>query len=258
MQELRVCVFDGGAGDRVGSVADDRVYDLNLCCVQQLTAGKGIKEAYRLANGLVPSQLEDFLTGGNQALAAAREGVKWVLREGSEEGPAGEPLYSSARDVKLRAPILPSTKVICMGDTYQSHADVAGSPQPPEPGLFFKMSQVVVGPDEPVIIPKHHYPQPFVYDTELTLVIGKLGRSIPEDEAEGHIWGYTVLNDLTLRGAKEEGPRYKVFETSAPVGPWIVPRDQIADRESLNPNPPKDTDGRREESGRGVRELQGK
>ena len=233
MQKLQVCVYDGGAGDRVGSVDADRVYDLNLCCVEQLTAEKGIRDAYRLANNLAPSSLGDFLRGGDNALSAARQGVAWVAQRDLETGPAGERLYHSAKDVTLRAPILPSTKVICMGDTYQSHADLAGVAQAAEPGLFFKMSQVVVGPDEWVIILKSYHPQPMVYDTELTVVIGKAGMSIPEDRVEEQIWGYTILNDLTLRGAKSKGPRYKVFETSAPVGPWIVPKDQVADRGSL-------------------------
>ena len=233
MQDLRVCKFDSGAGDRVGSVADDKVYDLNLCCVQQLAGEKGIKDAYRLANNLVPSDLGEFLSGDNAVLSHARQGLEWVLKEGSQEGPAGEPLYYASKDVKLKAPIIPSTKVICMGDTYESHAALGGSEQPDRPGIFFKMSQVVVGPDEFVIYPKNYYPLPLVYDTELTVVIGKAGMSIPEDEIDDHIWGYTILNDLTLRGVKDLGPRYKCFESSAPVGPWIVPKDQVADRQNL-------------------------
>ena len=233
MQEIRACIYNAGNGDRLGSVLDDAVYDLNLCCAAQLTGEMGIKDAYRLANNLVPPELGEFIAGGDESLAAARSGLTWVIREGATEGAANETLRHSANDVKLRAPILPSTKVIMMGDTYQSHADLGGSSQPPEPGLFFKMSQVVVGPDEWVVIPKHYHPQPMVYDTELTVVMGKPGMSIPEDEIEDYIWGYTVLNDLTLRGVKSMGPRYKVFETSAPVGPWIVPRDQVADRGNL-------------------------
>ena len=93
------------------------------------------------------------------------------------------------------------------------------------------MSQVVAGPDEWVIVPKHYHPDPMVYDTELTVVIGKAGMSIPEEQAEDHIWGYTVLNDVTMRGRPT--PSHKVFDTCAPVGPWIVPKDQIADPQNL-------------------------
>ncbi len=233
MQELKVCVYEGEAGSRVGSVVDGSVYDLNLCCVEQLSSENAIKDAYQLAATLAPPSLEEFIVGGGAVLAAARRGLQWVLEHGTSTGPAGEPLRYSTKEVRLLAPILPSTKVICMGDTYESHAALGGSEQPSEPGLFHKMSQVVVGPDDPVVIPKVYHPDPMVYDTELTVVMGKGGRSIPENQIEDHIWGYTVFNDLTLRAVKDKGPRYKVFETSAPVGPWIVPKDQVSDRDNL-------------------------
>ncbi len=111
-----------------------------------------------------------------------------------------------------------------------SHLEIARTEPHEFPIPFYKMSQVVVGPDEWVVIPKHH-PEPVVGGTELTVVIGKAGRSIPVDDVEEHIWGYTVFNDVTLRG--EPNPVHKVFETSAPTGPWIVPKDQVADPQNL-------------------------
>jgi hypothetical protein len=95
VQELKLCVYDAGAQGRVGSVVDDRVYDLNLCCLQQLASEKGSLNAYRLANNIVPPQLEDFLGGGNPALAAAREALTFVLEEGSQEPQPGRD-YSTA------------------------------------------------------------------------------------------------------------------------------------------------------------------
>ena len=207
MQNLRVCVYEAGAGDRLGSVVEDRVYDLNLCCAQQLSAEKGALDSYRLANNLVPRDLGAFLAGGH-TLSAARDALSWALSAGAQEGPSGEPLYHGARDVKLKAPIIPSTKVICLGDVYISHLAIGGSPIPDTAGLFYKMSQVVVGPEEWVVIPKHHT-GPVVYGTELTLVIGKAGRSIPEDRVEDHIWGYTIFNDVTLGAEVTARPHHQ-------------------------------------------------
>jgi 2-keto-4-pentenoate hydratase/2-oxohepta-3-ene-1,7-dioic acid hydratase in catechol pathway len=234
MQALKVCVYDAGAGDKVGSVIDDRVYDLNLCCLQQLASEKQFLDAYRLANTLVPPELEGFLRGGARVLAAAREALAFVLKAGSQEAPAGERLFYRTEAVKLKAPILPHTKVICMALAYKSHADVGGKIPYSFPNWFTKINQVVVGPDDWVVLPKHH-PDPVVYGTELTAVIGKHGKCIPEDQAEDHIWGYTILNDVTLRGQKDrpDRPSRKEFDTSAPVGPWIVPKDQIADPHNL-------------------------
>jgi len=227
VQELKVCVYNAGAGDRVGSVAGDRVYDLNLCCLQQMVSQKQSSDAYRLVNNMVPSQLGDFLGGGSRVLSSAREALAFVLKEGGKQAPSGESLFNSTKEVKLRAPILPSTKVVCLALSYKSHADGGGKTPYDSPHWFIKMSQVVVGPDDWVVLPKHH-PEPVVYGTELTVVIGKQGKCIPEDQAEGHVWGYTILNDVTLRGRIKESNR-KIFDTCAPVGPWIVPKDQIAD-----------------------------
>ena len=218
MQELKVCRYDAGAGARLGSVVADRVYDLERCGA--LAGHEGQSTA-----------LADFLAGGSAALAAARQALAGVLQAGSTEGPSGEPLAYPLESVSLRAPIVPSTKVICMGRTFESHVVIGGLEPHPKPTPFYKLTQVVVGPDEYVVLPKHHYPEPVVYGTELTVVIGKEGRSISEDRAEEYIWGYTVLNDVTMRGAYQTVA--KSFDTSAPVGPWIVPQDQIGDPHNL-------------------------
>lgn len=220
MQELKVCLYDAGAGVRLGSVLGDRVYDLGRCGA----ASNG-------ARGAVPATLAGFLAGGSAVLAAARQALAAVLQEGSTEGHDGEPLAYAVHEVSLRAPIAPSTKVICMGRTFESHSVIGGLEPHPKPTPFYKLTQMVVGPDHHVVLPKHHYPEPVVYGTELTVVIGKGGRSILEDQAVEHIWGYTILNDITMRGAYQTVA--KSFDTSAPVGPWLVPKDQIGDPHEL-------------------------
>jgi len=110
---------------------------------------------------------------------------------------------------------------------------VIGGVEPhPKPTPFYKLTQVVVGPEDWVVMPKNHYPEPVVYGTELTVVIGKRGRSFSEEQADDHIWGYTILNDMTMRGAYNTVA--KVFDTSAPVGPWIVPKDQVPDPHNVS------------------------
>ena len=178
----------------------------------------------------------DFLAGGSGAVAAARQALAGALRAGGTDGSGGEPLAYRLEDVRLRAPIAPSTKVICMGRTFESHVVIGGLEPHPKPTPFYKLTQMVVGPDDYVVLPKHHYPEPVVYGTELTVVIGKEGRSIAEERAEEYIWGYTVLNDVTMRGAYQTVA--KSFDTSAPVGPWIVPHDQIGDPHNLRTHLP--------------------
>lgn len=234
MQELKICVYNSGGEDRIGSLVDDEVYDLNLCYVQQLATEKSL-EAYRLANSLVPTKLEAFLTADSGILDRARNALKWVIENNVKMGPAGESISFSVNNISLKAPIIPSTKVVCIGGSYMTHIDIAGTAPHDFPVPFYKMSQVVVGPDDWVVLPKHHYPEePVVYDTELTIVIGSRGRSVSAEKAKEMIWGYTILNDVTLRGARaSRGPIHKVFDSSAPVGPCIVPKDQISDPHNL-------------------------
>lgn len=230
MQQLKLCVFETTTGTRLGSVADGRVYDLNLCCARYQKDQQKVSGAYGLAATLVPGDLGGFIRGGAAAICNARESLQWVMKAGVEDGPLGEPLWHDTRSTKLRAPILSSTKVICMGGVYPSHLQIAGVKPHEFPIPFYKLTQSVVGPDDWVIIPKHHQ-EPVVGGSELTVVFGRKGRSITVEQANDFIWGYTVLNDLTLRG--RPGPTHKVFETSSPVGPWIVPKDQIADPHNL-------------------------
>ena len=218
MQELRVCRYDAGDGDRLGSVVGGRVYDLARCGALAGGDSRG-------------GELADFLAGGSGAVAAARQALVGALRAGGTDGSGGGPLAYRLEDVRLRAPIVPSTKVICMGRTFESHVVIGGLEPHPKPTPFYKLTQMVVGPDDYVVLPKHHYPEPVVYGTELTVVIGKEGRSIAEERAEEYIWGYTVLNDVTMRGAYQTVA--KSFDTSAPVGPWIMPHDQIGDPHNL-------------------------
>ncbi|MBI4540884.1 MAG: fumarylacetoacetate hydrolase family protein [Gemmatimonadetes bacterium] len=228
MQELRVCLYDAGDGARVASAVEDRVYDLNFCCAAWLRRARGAVDAYRLANTLVPPELGSFLAGSALVVSTARTALARALADGIDEAPGGEPLAFRLRDVRLRAPILPSSKVVGMALTFRSQAEADRMDPPKQPEYFPIMSQVVVGPDEPVILPRHH-PAPVGYGTELCVVIGKRGRCIPEERVEEHIWGYTILNDVTLRDRPRGLNAHEVFETSKPTGPWIVPRDQVAD-----------------------------
>ena len=86
MQEIYLCKYVGSSGERVGSMNGDRLYDLNLCAVAQLSEDYGIKDAYRLANRLVPADLREFLAAGDAALSAARRGLQWVIESGANEG----------------------------------------------------------------------------------------------------------------------------------------------------------------------------
>jgi 2-keto-4-pentenoate hydratase/2-oxohepta-3-ene-1,7-dioic acid hydratase in catechol pathway len=136
--------------------------------------------------------------------------------------------------VKLKAPILRPPAVFCLGFNYRSHAPELKRPIPEVPVTFMKPSAAVVGPDEEVVLPK--VASRVDYEVELTIVMGRGGRNIPKRGAYRSIFGYTVLNDITARDIQQRDfslarpwLRSKGFDTFAPLGPFIVTKDEIGD-----------------------------
>jgi len=144
--------------------------------------------------------------------------------------------------VKLLAPLLPST-ILCSGSNYTDHnAEKSNTPiSGKEPEFFVKTVDCVVGPGE-AIVHDERLSRKIDCETELAVVIGKAGRYIPEDKALEHVFGYTIVNDVTARDRQVrqkdgvtwyELGRGKAFDTSAPLGPCIVTADEIGDPQNL-------------------------
>lgn len=213
----------------MGVVVEEQIYDLNLCHTRRLTDEKKTTNCYGIASKEVPSEIVAFIEGGQHTLNLARESIQYVKKKGIEEGPGGEPLICDLNKAQLLAPISRSS-IWCMGLVYKSHAQIGGLQVPKEPNFFIKPKGCLVGPEEMVIIPKA-YPNMIVYGTELALVFGKSGKNVSEERAYDYVYGYTILNDVTARGLPL--PQNKIIDTFAPVGPWIVPRDQISNPRKL-------------------------
>ena len=130
-------------------------------------------------------------------------------------------------EVHLLPPIRPS-KIVCLGRNYRAHAEELGNEVPERPLLFFKPPSAVIGPGEPIVLP----PSPRVdYEGELAVVIGRRCRNVKAKDAYEVILGYTCLNDVTDRDAQRwerNWVRAKGFDTSCPLGPWIVTQDELS------------------------------
>jgi 2-keto-4-pentenoate hydratase/2-oxohepta-3-ene-1,7-dioic acid hydratase in catechol pathway len=144
--------------------------------------------------------------------------------------------------VTLAAPILPST-ILCAGSNYREHNDEKiGSPMSgKEPEFFVKTSDSVIGPDEAIQYDEK-LTRKLDCETELGIVIGTSGRHISRERALEHVFGYTVVNDVTARDRQVrrsgdftwyELGRGKAFDTSAPIGPCITTADEIPDPQVL-------------------------
>jgi 2-keto-4-pentenoate hydratase/2-oxohepta-3-ene-1,7-dioic acid hydratase in catechol pathway len=140
-----------------------------------------------------------------------------------------------AATVKLMAPIPRPPKLICVGLNYRDHAEECGLEIPKVPTIFNKFPNVVVGPDDPIVLPKNSTKPD--YEAEFAFVIGKGGRHIPAERWKEHVFGYMNLNDVSARDFQMATTQWlmgKTFDTFAPAGPWLVTADEIEDPHNLN------------------------
>jgi 2-keto-4-pentenoate hydratase/2-oxohepta-3-ene-1,7-dioic acid hydratase in catechol pathway len=132
--------------------------------------------------------------------------------------------------VKLLAPIPRPRKLICVGLNYRDHAEETGSEIPAVATIFNKFATSVIGPGEAIVLPKVSSKPD--YEAEFAFVIGKGGRHIQEAAWEDHVFGYTIVNDVSARDYQRATTQWlmgKTFDTFAPMGPWIVTKDEISD-----------------------------
>jgi len=151
------------------------------------------------------------------------EGDLIVLAEGDLlQGLKPSRISMGLGDVKLLAPVEPPN-LLCIGQNYKEHIEECGDKLPKAPILFMKATTALIGPDEPVVIPKIA-PAEVDYEAELALVIGKTARHVPEDRALEYVLGYTCAHDVSARDCQRNDGQWvrgKSFETFCPLGPWI-------------------------------------
>jgi 2-keto-4-pentenoate hydratase/2-oxohepta-3-ene-1,7-dioic acid hydratase in catechol pathway len=137
--------------------------------------------------------------------------------------------------VKLCAPVPKPTKIICVGLNYRDHAIESKMEIPTRPTIFSKYNNTVIGPGDNIVIPKNTEKPD--YEAEFAFVIGKGGRHIKAADWQEHVFGYMNLNDVSARDVQLAVSQWvmgKTFDTFAPMGPWLVTADEIADPHNLN------------------------
>ncbi|PIB37419.1 ureidoglycolate lyase [Reichenbachiella sp. 5M10] len=134
------------------------------------------------------------------------------------------------------APIYRPGKIICIGLNYRKHAEESGMEVPKEPVIFFKATSSLCGPNDNVVIPKGS--EKSDWEVELAVVIGKTASYVSKDEAMDYVGGYALHNDVSERAYQlERGGQWvkgKSCDTFAPLGPYIVSADEVADPHNLN------------------------
>ena len=144
---------------------------------------------------------------------------------------AGDPLFAGYEptgdrvpiaDAVILAPVIPRSKIVCVGKNYHDHAAEMGGEAPEEPLLFLKPNTAVIGPGDTIVRPA--ISEQTEYEGELAVVIGKVAKNVSAADALDHVLGYTIANDVTARDLQRKDgqwARAKGFDTFCPLGPTI-------------------------------------
>ncbi len=184
----------------------------------------------------LPTDMNSFIAGGAKMLARANKALS--TRRKDARLPVGR--------VRLLAPVpQPRRNILCVGKNYRAHAHefdksgfdaTAGADAVPDvPIIFTKAPSSVIGPND--TIPGRLDPTRSVdYEVELAVIIGKAGRGITKKDAYRHVWGYTIVNDVTARHLQSRHKQWflgKSIDGFCPMGPCIVTADEIGDVRKL-------------------------
>ena len=232
---MQLVTFRRGRGEpKLGAVWHECVLDLGGLYKDQATQ----RGTLRRGRGGFPRSLLEVIQGGEATWASVREvwehGKGLVDQQAIEELATRRLAYPLKR-VRLLAPIsAPARNVFCLGRNYADHAAERGAAAPDHPVYFTKPGTAVVGPGDDVV--HHAITKELDYEVELAVVIGTGGRDIPRAEALRHVFGYTIINDVTARDLQKRHNQWfkgKSLDTFCPMGPMLVTADEIPDPQAL-------------------------
>jgi acylpyruvate hydrolase len=208
--------------------------------------GMSLLSEYSLPDRVEASRLlrhaQAFLDGGEEAFALAYQVVQraqQALREGRQPGrQSAQPLLYDTEHVEFLPPIPRPGKIMAAGRNFSEHAaEVGGQASGEWPTGFLKVASSLVGHNGAVIYP--HFTHALDYEAEVAAVIGRNCKNVPREAALRQVAGYTIFNDLSARDVQRaESQRGnhvfgKNFDTSGPLGPYLVTADEVPDPQDL-------------------------
>ena len=209
---MKLITFIDRSSQKIGALVDDEVVDFS--------------------SSELPQTMIDFIELGAKGL----EHASTLIKSGKDR--------LLINDISLTAPIPKPNKILAVGLNYKEHKDevaqtaakTIGKAQEKYPNIFNKQNSSVNGPYDAIHRPRAS--EFLDYEGELGFIIGKKCRHVPYDKAAGVIYGYTVVNDVTIRDWQMRGPPMtmtmgKSWDTHCPFGPYIVTSDEVGDPHNL-------------------------
>lgn len=212
---MRLATYRGASGPRLGVVRGEQIIDVAA-----------------LAGFAHTTDMLSLIDQGAEGLARLRQ----ALAAASDSALQAQGALHTLGDARLLAPIpRPRKNIFCLGRNYAEHAAEHGASVPEAPILFTKPPTAINHPDEPIVVDPA-ISEKLDWEVELGVVIGRAGKNIPAAQALDHIFGYTVINDISARDLQWKHQQWfkgKSLDGSCPMGPWIVTADEIADPHAL-------------------------
>jgi 2-keto-4-pentenoate hydratase/2-oxohepta-3-ene-1,7-dioic acid hydratase in catechol pathway len=222
---MRLARYERAGEARIAIIIDDELID--ILDALDATGGRYSEIAEKR---VWFASMTSLITAGPQAITYLQTALNAKV------------IHAPLDEVRLLTPLNPGI-ILCSGENYLDHREEKPEVTATEPEFFIKIPATgVIGPGDDIVWDTK-VTQKLDYETELAVVIGKAGRHIPEDKAAEHIFGYTIMNDVTARDRQVKmrsdgscqyalGPG-KNFDTCAPLGPVIVTPDEISDPQNL-------------------------
>jgi 2-keto-4-pentenoate hydratase/2-oxohepta-3-ene-1,7-dioic acid hydratase in catechol pathway len=180
---------------------------------------------------IIPNDMKQFIEQSETALPY----VKAILNCYEQDHENKENPSYLLSDAELLAPIVQPEKIICVGLNYIDHCKETNMEPPAAPVIFSKYANAIIGDKAAIELPINS--NQVDYEAELVIVIGKEAKCVSEAEAEGYIFGYTIMNDVSARDLQfsdGQWSRGKSADTFAPIGPVIVTKDEVGDPHNLD------------------------
>jgi acylpyruvate hydrolase len=227
---MRIVTFTYEGNTRLGSLVDEHIIDLNYAYQALLQFQRNLRYE-KIAEAYVPANTIEFLQGGEASMALAKEAVDFAL---SDSNHSKRKIIHELSNVRLEAPVMNPSKIICVGHNYREHILEMKRELPRYPVIFAKFSNTIIGPQDD--IPFFPISDQLDYEAEFAFVVGKRARNVSEAEALNYVAGYTVANDVTYRDLQRRTLQWlqgKSVEGTAVLGPWLVTADELADPSGL-------------------------
>src|SRR5690349_17665388 len=233
---MRLVTFRRGRGEpKPGALFQEHVLDLGGLA-KDLAVQRG---TVRRGRGGFPRTILEIVQGDEALRSLVREAVEHGQRlvgQTAAEDLAQRRLAYPLKRVRLLAPIpSPSRNIFCLGRNYADHAAERGAATPEHPVYFTKPGTAVVGPGDDVV--HHAITKELDYEVELAAVIGTGGHDISRADALKHVFGYTIVNDVTARDLQKRHTQWfkgKSLDTFCPMGPVLVTADELPNPQTLN------------------------